>query len=67
MQKDMERLVNSISTVNNVSNSNSRTQQVINQNITLNCPNVTNDSGVEYIQKELGHLSQMALQESMKH
>ena len=67
MQKDMERLVNSISTVNNVSNSNSRTQQVINQNITLNCPNVTNDSGVEYIHKELGHLSQMALQESMKH
>lgn len=67
MQKDMERLVNSISTANNVSNSNSRTQQVINQNITLNCPNVTNDSGVEYIQKELGHLSQMALQESMKH
>lgn len=44
----------------------SPTQQVINQNITLNCPNVTNHSGVEYIQRELGHLSLRALQESRK-
>ncbi len=41
-------------------------QQTITQNITLNCPNVTNNSGVEYIQRELGHLSLRALQESVK-
>ncbi len=42
-------------------------QQVVNQHIVLNCPNVTNQSGVEYIQRELGHLSLRALQESRKH
>ena len=41
-------------------------QQSVTQNITLTCPNVTNDSGVEYIQRELGHLSLRALQESKK-
>lgn len=52
--------------IGNVNNTAS-TQQVINQNISLNCPNVTNNSGVEYIQKELGHLSQRAMQEAYKH
>ena len=49
-----------------VNNNHNSMQQVINQNITLNCPNVTNNSGIDYIQKELGHLSLRAMQEAYK-
>lgn len=61
IDRNTELITKSINNVNNRSN-----QHVINQNITLNCPNVTNNSGVEYIQKELGHLSQRAMQEAYK-
>lgn len=61
IDRNTELITKSINNVNNRS-----TQQVINQNINLNCPNVTNNSGVEYIQKELGHLSQRAMQEAYK-
>ncbi len=50
---------------NNI-NTSSSLQQTVTQNITLNCPNVTNHSGIEYIQKQLGDLSLRALQESMR-
>lgn len=66
-QKMHNEVNNFISRSNSVVNNNNRNvQPVVNQNITLNCPNVTNTSGVEYLQRELGNLSQRALQESMK-
>ena len=51
--------------VNKVKN-NRNVQPVVNQNVTINCPNVTNDSGVENIQKQLGNLSLRAMQEPLK-
>ena len=51
--------------MNNVTN-NRNVQPVINQNVTINCPNVTNDSGVENIQKQLGNLSLRAYQEPLR-
>ncbi|MCM1536537.1 MAG: hypothetical protein NC126_11515, partial [Clostridium sp.] len=58
----MDRYANQVNNINNIKQS----QPVVNQNITLSCPNVTNSSGVEYLQKELGHLSQMAIQEPLR-
>lgn len=59
--------INNVSNISNISTSNNNVQPVtVHQNITLNCPNVTNNSGVEYLQKELGHLSQRAEQEAHK-
>ncbi len=51
--------------ISNIVNHNRNIHPVIHQNITLNCPNVTNDSGVEYIQRQLAHLSQRAYQEPL--
>ncbi len=62
--KEVDRFINQLNAGNVINNKN--IQPVINQNVTLNCPNVTNNSGVEYIQKELGHLSLMAYQEPLK-
>lgn len=67
LKKMSDELAKAVNTVNNISNSNNRMHQTVTQNISLNCPNVTNHSGIEYIQKELGHLSQMAMQEAMKY
>ncbi|MCM1247627.1 MAG: hypothetical protein NC251_04265 [Lachnoclostridium sp.] len=58
----MDRYANQVNNINNIKQS----RPVVNQNITLSCPNVTNSSGVEYLQKELGHLSQMAIQEPLR-
>lgn len=65
-QKQMEQMANQITNYNNVVNNNKNVQPVVNQHVTLNCPNVTNNSGIEYIQKELGHLSLLALQEPVR-
>ncbi len=48
---------------------NNNTNRAVTQNIrsvNLSCPNVTNSSGVEYIQRELGNLSSRAMQEAYK-
>lgn len=65
MHTNMEQMANAVNTINNINNTNNKTQQIV-QQITLNCPNVTNNSGIEYIQKELGHLALRAEQEAMK-
>lgn len=52
--------------VNNVTNNRNVQQPIVNQNVTINCPNVTNDSGIEYVQKELEHLSLKAYQEPLR-
>lgn len=67
-QKQMEKWVKEITNNTAISNitNNRNVQQPVVQNITLNCPNVTNNSGVEYLQKELGHLSLIARQEPLK-
>lgn len=62
--RQMQEITNPMTNSSTVNNRN--VQPVMNQNITLNCPNVTNNSGIEYIRKELGHLSLRAMQESMK-
>lgn len=62
--QQMDETVKHVNNVNNVTNKN--VQPVINQNVTINCPNVTNNSGVEYVQKELGHLSLQAYQTPLK-
>ena len=62
--RQLEKMISRPNTTSAVTNRN--IQPVIHQNIALNCPNVTNNSGIEYIQKELGHLSQMAMQEPIK-
>lgn len=62
--KQMDELEKHVT--NNVSNAtNKNVQPVINQNVTINCPNVTNDSGVENIHKQLGNLSLRAYQEPL--
>lgn len=53
----------------NLSNINTNVNRSVTQNfksVNLSCPNVTNSSGVEYIQKALGNLSSRALQDAMK-
>ncbi len=64
--RQMNEMANQINYVSSITNNNRNMQPVVNQNITLNCPNVTNNSGIEYIQKELGHLSQLATQETLR-
>ena len=63
-EKQMDELAKHVTNVSNVTN-NRNVQPVINQNVTINCPNVTNDSGVENIQKQLGNLSLRAYQEPL--
>lgn len=63
--KQMNEVVNRITNATNIMN-HRNAQPVVNQTITLNCPNLTNNSGIEYVQRELGHLSQMALQEPLR-
>jgi hypothetical protein len=41
-------------------------QPVVHNTVHMSLPNVTNNSGVEYIEKELGHLSLRALQEPLR-
>lgn len=53
--------------INYINNNANRTVTQNIKNINqLSCPNVTNSSGVEYIQRELGNLSSRALQEAYK-
>lgn len=61
----MHEAANQISNISNITN-NRNVPVTVNQNITLNCPNLTNNSGVEYVQKQLGHLSQRAYQEPLR-
>lgn len=63
--REWNKLADQISYANSVVN-NKNQPVTVNQNVTLNCPNLTNNSGVEYVQKELGHLSQMALQAPLR-
>lgn len=63
--RQIQDTINQLNSYTNVINNRS-TPPVITQNITLNCPNVTNTSGVEYLQRELGHLSLMAMQEPLR-
>lgn len=54
---NMSNVINNLNTINTTAN------QITINKLDLSCPNVTNSSGIEYIQKELGHLSLRALQE----
>jgi len=63
--REWNKLADQISYANSVVN-NRNVPVTVNQNITLNCPNLTNNSGVEYVQKQLGHLSQRAYQEPLR-
>lgn len=63
--REWNKLADQISYANSVVN-NKNQPVTVNQNVTLNCPNLTNNSGVEYVQKELGHLSQMAYQTPLR-
>lgn len=63
--RELSKLADQISYANNIVN-NKNQPVTVNQNVTLDCPNLTNNSGVEYVQKELGHLSQMALQAPLR-
>ena len=58
MNEEINRFVNNSSVVNN----NRNVQPVVHQNVNINCPNVTNESGAENIQRELSTLSLKALQ-----
>ena len=64
--KDMTELEKHVTNnVNNVTN-NRNVQPVVHQNVTINCPNVTNESGAENIRRELSTLSLKAMQEPLK-
>ncbi len=63
--REWNKIADQITYANNIVN-NKNQPVTVNQNVTLNCPNLTNNSGVEYVQKELGHLSQMALQAPLR-
>ena len=63
--RQMDEMVKQINNVSNITNTRN-VQPVVHQNVTINCPNVTNNSGVEYVQKELGHLSLQAYQTPLK-
>ena len=65
--KQINEVMNQI-TNSSVVNNNRNVQQpvTVNQNVTISCPNVTNDSGVENIQKQLGNLSQKAMQVTLR-
>lgn len=67
-QKQLEKWTNEItnnSAISSVVNNNRNVPVTVNQNVTLNCPNLTNNSGVEYVQKQLGNLSLRARQEPL--
>lgn len=64
--REWNKLADQISYANSVVNNNRNQPITVNQNVTLNCPNLTNNSGVEYVQKELGHLSLKAYQEPLR-
>ena len=65
-ENQMDELVKHVTNnVNNVTN-NKNVQPIVHQNINISCPNVTNNSGVEYLQKQFGNLSQRAMQEAYK-
>ena len=67
-QKQLEKWTNEItnnSAISSVVNNNRNQPITVNQNVTLNCPNLTNNSGVEYVQKQLGNLSLRARQEPL--
>lgn len=65
-----QKMMNNVSQINNSNirnvTNNENMEPVINQYITLECPNLTNNSGIEYIEKQLGHLSQRAMQKAYK-
>lgn len=63
--REMNQLADQISYVSSVVNNNRNVPVTVNQNVTLNCPNLTNNSGVEYVQKQLGNLSLRARQEPL--
>ena len=63
--RQMSEVARRISNVSNVFNNNRNMQPVV-QNITLNCPNVTDHSGVDYLKRELLGLSLRAYQEPLK-
>jgi len=69
-QRQMEQWTKEITNntaINNITNNRNVQQPVtVHQSVTIHCPNVTNDSGVEYLHKQLGHLSQQAMQEPLK-
>lgn len=66
-QKMHNEVNNFISRSNSVVNNNNRNvQPVVNQSVTINCPNVTNNAGAEYLNRKLGNLSQMAMQEPLR-
>lgn len=64
--REWNKIADQITYANSVVNNNRNQPVTVNQNVTLNCPNLTNNSGVEYVQKELGHLSQMAYQAPLR-
>ncbi len=63
--REWNKLADQITYANSVVNNNRNQPVTVNQNVTLNCPNLTNNSGVEYVQKQLGNLSLRARQESL--
>ncbi len=63
--REWNKLADQITYANSVVNNNKNQPVTVNQNVTLNCPNLTNNSGVEYVQKQLGHLSLKAYQEPL--
>lgn len=63
--REWNKLADQITYANSVVNNNRNQPVTVNQNVTLNCPNLTNNSGVEYVQKTLGNLSLRALQEPL--
>lgn len=66
-QREWNKMADQITYANSVVNNNRNVQPVtVNQNVTLNCPNLTNNSGVEYVQEQLGHLSQKAYQVQLR-
>jgi len=64
--REWNKLADQISYANSVVNNNRNQPVTVNQNVTLNCPNLTNNSGVEYVQKQLGNLSLRAVQEPLR-
>lgn len=63
--REWNKLADQITYANSVVNNNKNVPVTVNQNVTLNCPNLTNNSGVEYVQKQLGNLSLRARQEPL--
>ena len=64
--REWNKLADQISYANSVVNNNRNQPVTVNHNVTLNCPNLTNNSGVEYVQKQLGNLSLRAVQEPLR-